>query len=216
VYSLPTDGYEDSNNEEQNKMNRPAPKVVFKDETNTKTIGNVDGTAITLSDSGQIPGTTTRRDSHGMSSDIKEKNIHVIDRVRNVTEVYSVKKHKRRSTYDLTGPACLDQSVRDDPNLPLNDPTPDVFTRTPDGKHFMIGFRGPAPVSVGHSAQGSCPGIGIVKLTKKGKSGRLVDVIRTTNVLDNAPLPNIAGGVQYDGAERSDVHMVTVIAKRNR
>ena len=37
---------------------------------------------------------------------------------------------------------------------------------TPNGKFLMIAFRGPVPVSVPHSAQGSCPGVGIVRLKK--------------------------------------------------
>merc|ERR1712161_153644 len=72
-----------------------------------------------------------------------------------------------------TGPSgpCLTKSVMDDPGLTLNDPTPDLLEITPDGKYFTIAFRGPKSVSVPHSAQGSCPGVGIVEITENGRSG---------------------------------------------
>jgi hypothetical protein len=71
----------------------------------------------------------------------------------------------------------------------------------------MIAFRGPAPVTAAHSSQGSCPGVGVVKLKPNGKFGKLVTVLRTTNDLADTLTSIIpAGGVQYDGKERSDVH----------
>jgi len=87
----------------------------------------------------------------------------------------------------------------------------------------MIAFRGPAPVSVPHSAQGSCPGVGIVKLCANGKFGCLVGVLRTTNtvpdLIDDITLPNgfdTAGNplfITYSGNERSDVHGAIVVSK---
>ena len=109
--------------------------------------------------------------------------------------------------------ACAAKSVSDDPGLPGNDPAPDLLERTPDGKYLMVALRGPAPVTVTHSAQGSCPGVGIVALTDGGASGRMVGVLRTTNTLDTAPVA-APGGHPYAGAERSDVHGATVIEKR--
>ena len=46
------------------RENTPFPDLVFKDSTNTNTIGNIDGT-IDVNTSGQLPNQTTRRDSHG-------------------------------------------------------------------------------------------------------------------------------------------------------
>ena len=102
--------------------------------------------------------------------------------------------------------------VMDDANLPTNDPAPDLAEMTPDGKYFIVAFRGPAPVSVGHSAQGSCPGVGVVELLSNGKSGRLVSVLRSSNTVDNAT-PSAPGGHPYSGAERSDVHGAIVVTK---
>jgi hypothetical protein len=104
-------------------------------------------------------------------------------------------------------------SVGDDPSLPLNDPAPDLMESTPDDKYLMVALRGPTPVSVTHSAQGSCPGVGIIELTDSGSSGKLVGVLRTTNTLDNAPV-SAPGGHAYIGAERSDVHGASVVLKK--
>jgi len=95
----------------------------------------------------------------------------------------------------------------------LNDPAPDLMDITPDGKYFVIAFRGAVPVSVTHSAQGSCPGVGIVKITCGGSSGRLVDVLRATNTVDKAEVGTITGGHDYTGADYSDIHHATVIPK---
>jgi len=202
--------------------NTPSPEVVFKDPTNTNTIGNVDGVDAT-NNSGQIPGITTRRDAHGMIKTLDQSYIHQFDRLRNVVEVFDVESHERILTYDLTsrdgqsgryGDAggCLAKSVTDDPNLVGNDPSPDLLGQSPDGHYIFVGLRGPAPVSVPHSGQGSCPGVGIIRLSTNGKRGKLVDVLRTTNTIDTAPLPPITGGIQYTGAERSDIHSAIVVA----
>ena len=95
----------------------------------------------------------------------------------------------------------------------INDPAPDLMELTPDGKYFVVSFRGPKPVSVSHAAQGSCPGVGIVELSEDGMSGKLVDVLRATNTVDDVPVGTISGGRDYSGLERSDVHGAIVVAK---
>lgn len=202
------------------------PVQVFKDLTNTNTIGNVDGVEGTSNPSGQLPGVSTRRDSHGVSATVDGKYIHMTDRIQNVIDVFDAETYEHVNTYDLvsmdgksgrqgaSGP-CRNKSVLDDAGLVLNDPTPDLFDKTPDGKHFVVAFRGPVPVTVGHAAQGSCPGVGIVEIMEDGKAGRLVDVLRTTNTVDNVTSPpgRMAGGHDYTGAERSDPHYSIVVTK---
>lgn len=203
--------------------NLPSPIQVFKDPTNSNTIGNVDGIA-GPNTSGQLPSTTTRRDSHGADVTIDGRYLHVGDRIQNVIEVFDTETFDRVNTYDLvsmdgksgrSGPAaaCLGRSVLDDAALQRNDPAPDLMDITPDGRYLMIAFRGPKPVSVSHAAQGSCPGVGIVQLTRGGKAGKLVDVLRTTNTIDTVPVGTINGGHDYAGAERSDIHGVIVVKK---
>lgn len=203
--------------------NRPMPTRVYQDHTNTLSNGNVEFN-ISSDMSGQLPGTTTRRDSHGAAVHPNGKYVYFVDRIQNNIEVFAT-GGTERYTFDLTsqsgkdgragvsGP-CYTESVLDDARLPLNDPTPDLMSETPDGKYLMIALRGPAPVSVPHAAQGSCPGIGIVKISNQGKSGRMVAVIRTNNYIsDNTSTLSFTGGVPYIGKERSDIHGVFVVSK---
>lgn len=205
MYTLADSDYTDLARPE----NTPAPITVFKDETNTATGGHSSGDA--ANESGQLPGVTTRRDSHGMAPTLDGSHVHTVDRIANVVEVFD--RDFNRSTYDLTsadgrgigdGP-CLARSINDDAGLPDNDPAPDLLDITPDGKYLVIAFRGPSPVSVNHSAQGSCPGVGVVELTEGGAYGRLVTVLNTRNTVDTSAV-NAPGGYAYTGAERSDVH----------
>lgn len=204
-------------------QNYPMPIQVFKDSTNTNTIGNVDG-IIDSNLSGQMPNKSTRRDSHGGWATIDSKYVHIADRIQNVIEVFDAETFEHVNTYDLVsidgksgreGPSgpCRSKSVLDDGNFVLNDPAPDLFEITPDGKYFAIAFRGPVPVSVPHSAQGSCPGVGIVEITEGGRAGYLIDVLRATNTVDDVPAGTISGGHNYAGAERSDVHGAIVVFK---
>lgn len=205
--------------------NNPPPRVVFKDPTNTNTIGNVDGVDAP-NDTGQIPGITTRRDAHGLTKTLDQKYIHAFDRIQSKVEVFDVDTDELVYTYDLTSMdgksgrpenegdagACMAKSITDDPSMVPNDPSPDLLGQSPDGRYIFVGLRGPAPVSVAHSGQGSCPGVGVIEISKSGKKGMLVDVLRTTNTIDTAPLPPIVGGIQYTGAERSDIHSAIVVA----
>ena len=201
-----------------NAPNTPTPKMIFKDPTNTTTIGNGDGNS-NENLTGQLPGTTTRRDAHGMARTLSGSHVHNVDRIQNNVEVFNTKT-LARTTYDLTsadgqgngvGP-CAEASVIDDPNLPGNDPAPDLIEPTPDGKYLVVALRGPIPVSVAHAAQGSCPGVGIIELLDDGASGRLVGVLRTTNTVDNSPM-SAPGGYEYQGNEHSDIHGASVRKK---
>lgn len=197
--------------------NTPLPTPVFADPDNTATGGRVAGPS--ENSTGQLPGFTTRRDAHGAVTTTDGSYVHIADRIQNVVEVFDALTGERTS-YDLTSAdgqgggigACEMRSVEDDPGLPTNDPAPDLLDRTADGKYLMVALRGPAPVSVNHGAQGACPGVGIIEVTESGKSGRMVDVLRTSNVVDTSPA-NTPGGHDYIGAERSDIHDVTVVRK---
>ena len=196
--------------------NTPLPHLVFEDSGNTATGGNAQGPPSIMD--GQIPGQTVRRDSHGAAATVDGKYIHVVDRIQNVVEVFNTGSFQRWN-YDLTtnwngsSGACAAYSVADDSNLPTNDPAPDLMEMTPDGKYLMIALRGPAPVSVSHSAQGSCPGVGVVELGRSGKFGELVTVLRATNTVPDNVNPSVPGGAAYSGTERSDVHGTIVVDK---
>ena len=200
-----------------NAPNKPAPKLVFKDQTNTATIGNISGTPTNTT--GQLPGVTTRRDSHGMTITVSGSYVHNVDRIQNNVEVFDTTTFAR-TTYDLTSAdgqgkgqgACAAASITDDPSLPSNDPTPDFIDTTPDGKYLVVALRGPIPVTASHAAQGSCPGVGIIKLLDDGASGQLVSVLRTTNIVDTSAV-SAPGGHAYTGKEHSDVHGVSIRKK---
>jgi hypothetical protein len=197
-----------------NRPNTPAPKVIIKDPGNTAMLGNTTGAM--MNNTGQLPGVSTRRDSHGMTSTLSGRYIHTADRIQNMVEVVNTKSLKR-TTYDLrsangqgqgVGP-CASTSIKDDPQLPTNDPAPDLMEATPDGKYLIVALRGAIPVSVDHSSQGSCPGIGIIELKENGAKGRLATILRTTNTIDTAPA-NAPGGYAYQGHEHTDIHGVAI------
>lgn len=208
--------------------NMPLPVTVYKDDdatdgnaANTATIGNVGGDP-NPNLTGQLPGTTTRRDSHGMTRTVSGSHIHTVDRIQNLVEVIDART-LARTTYDLTSAngkgqgvgACDAASVTyesgpsGDPDLPANDAAPDLMENTPDGKYLAVALRGPIPVSVTHSAQGSCPGVGMIRLLGNGKYGKLATVLRTTNTVDDTPV-SAPGGHPYVGAEHSDIHGASV------
>ncbi len=217
IYALPLE-YPDISSVE----NFPAPTLILRDPGNTATNGSLVG-APSITD-GQLPGLTARRDSHGMVTTTKGRYVHTVDRIQNLVEVVRASKNaKPKATYDLTsaggygegeGP-CAGFSVTDDPGLPINDPAPDLLDAGPNGELLFVAFRGPVPVSVAHSAQGSCPGVGVVALSQAGKRGRLATVLRTTNTIDTVEAGWAAspGGHAYTGAERSDVHGAIVRRK---
>ena len=214
MYNIEDTGFGSS----ANAPNTPAPTLVYKDSTNTATIGNIQGDP-NPNNTGQIPGITTRRDAHGMTRTTSGSHIHNVDRIRNNVEVFDTTT-LARTTYDLTSAdgqgggfgACSAASVTDDAGLPVNDPAPDLMDNTPDGKYLVVALRGPIPVSVTHSAQGSCPGVGIIEVLDGGASGRLAGVLRTTNSVDTAPV-SAPGGHSYTGSEHSDVHGAAVRKK---
>lgn len=216
VYVLPHEAFPFA--PEHNSENQPLPVVVIKDPTNTMTNGNHDHSGASANATGQIPGITTRRDAHGVVATVDEKYVHTGDRIQNKVEVVKTSgQSKPVAIYDLTsengkgqgvGP-CAAASVTDDPGMPLNDPAPDLISRSPNGDYLFAALRGPAPVTANHAAQGSCPGVGIIKLEQGGKSGRLHAVIRTTNTIDTAPSAP-PGGYAYVGRERSDVHFIDI------
>ncbi len=201
-----------------NLSNLPTPTVVYKDENNTATNGNSDGESENTT--GQMPGVSTRRDSHGMVVTNSGFYVHTIDRIQNTVQVFDTAT-RTNSQYDLTSAdgkgngvgACAMASINDDPDLPKNDPAPDLIEASPDGKYLLVALRGPIPVSVAHSSQGSCPGVGVIELTENGASGHLVSVLRSSNTEDIATIPSIAGGHNYLGKEHSDLHGITIRSK---
>jgi hypothetical protein len=62
-----------------------------------------------------------------------------------------------------------------------DDPAPDLFDGDPRGRYVFASLRGPNPSS-GHEAFGSTPGVGVIRVTRDGRAGRLVGVARVGSV----------------------------------
>jgi hypothetical protein len=73
-------------------------------------------------------------------------------------------------------------------------PTPQFPDAAPGGTLACVALRGPTPLSGDpHNATGSTPGLGILQVTEGGRNGRLLRIVRLTNV-------------GADGVERADAH----------
>jgi hypothetical protein len=189
--------------------NEPLPLTVFSDDGNTATLGNLQGPLENLS--GQLPSQSTRRDSHGSVAIANGNYVHTFDRIQAEVYVVDTSTNTGSFAYSLRNSSVC-KGIMDDTNLPEDDPSPDLQDTTPDGLYIAIALRGPAPVTFAHTTQGSCPGVGIVKLDNGGRNGKLITVLSTTNLTpDSIPVVVVPGGVNYVGKERSDIHMVQVI-----
>jgi hypothetical protein len=62
-----------------------------------------------------------------------------------------------------------------------DDPAPDLFDLSPGGDYMFASLRGPNPSS-GHAAFGSTPGVGVIEVRHRGRSGRLDGVARVGSV----------------------------------
>jgi hypothetical protein len=124
-------------------------------------------------------------DSHGMVTTGDGKYLWVMDRHADVVEVIATANDAHVRTLPLNG-ALTDNAA------------PDLSDTTPSGDLVFVAFRGPTPLSGDpHNAKGSTPGLGILEVLEGGRNGRLLGLVRLTNV----------GG---DGVERADPHALRV------
>jgi hypothetical protein len=110
-------------------------------------------------------------DSHGVAPTNRDRYLWVMDRHANVAEIINVKSGEWVNTVDLAG------SVSDDP-------APDLVDRAPIGSRLFVALRGRVPLSGDpHNATGSTPGLGIIQVTRSGRSGKLMAVVPMTNAM---------------------------------
>ena len=130
-YRLSTSAFGNGDDPVSFTHNLPEPDVLFSDGSNTQTGGNSTGLgglltgsgSFSTNTSGQIPGTTSRRDAHGMTPTMSGNFLHVVDRIQNNMEVFDTDT-LAKSTYDLTtGNGCGEYGITDDAGLPSNDPS---------------------------------------------------------------------------------------------
>jgi hypothetical protein len=183
-----------------NAANTPAPFATFADADNGKDC-STDATC----------AEDHNRDAHGMALvrnvvSGTPRYIHQFDRIRNNTEVFKMappwNTFKHEGTYTLEGSGTCGMTAG---ATGADDPTPDLgdlsVAGAPDGGRIYVALRGPVPVTIGHAAAGSCPGLGVVTLSDNRKSGTLTDVLETPVTLNGA------------GANISDPHAAIVRVK---
>jgi hypothetical protein len=90
-------------------------------------------------------------------------------------------------------------------NALTDDPAPDLVRFAPKGKLTYVSLRGPLPLTGNNAtvnnAKGSTLGLGLIRVSNAGRSGRLIQVFRTTNL-------------DATNVERSDSHGIGVRAYR--
>lgn len=128
------------------------------------------------------------RDAHGVEATKHDRYIWVGDRAGNVVEIFNSETGAHAGTFDLRSEFS-------------SDPTPDLITRSPDRKWFFLSTRGPNPLSGDpHAAQGSDPGMLIVRVKGGGKKGKVEGLV---------PISNI----DLAGIERADGHGIRARSK---
>lgn len=126
-----------------------------------------------------------QRDSHGMVVTGGGDYLWVLDRHADVAEVLRVSDGAHVRTIPLNGALT-------------NNAAPDLADIDPAGGLAFVALRGPTPLSGDpHNATGSTPGLGIIEVADGGRSGRLLRIVRLTNV-------------GADGVERADPHGLRV------
>jgi DNA-binding beta-propeller fold protein YncE len=126
-----------------------------------------------------------QHDSHGMVATGAGRYVWVMDRHADVVEILSTEDDSRVRTLPLNG-GLTDNAA------------PDLADVDPSGRFVFVAFRGPTPLSGDpHNAKGSTPGLAVLEVVDGGRNGRLIGLVRLTNV-------------GSDGVERADPHGLRV------
>jgi hypothetical protein len=126
-------------------------------------------------------------DSHGATLTKHARYLWVADRAANLIVVVDTRRETVVNEIALTGSVSPD-------------PAPDLMGISPDGNRIYVSLRGPNPLTGNapgvNNAVGSTPGVGILRVTRGGRSGRLQAV---------APISHVVGGI-----ETADPHGLAV------
>jgi hypothetical protein len=126
-------------------------------------------------------------DSHGAALLEHDRHLWVADRAANRIVVVDTRRRTVRGEIPLAGSVSAD-------------PAPDLMGSAPDGRRVYVSLRGPAPLTANvagvDNAVGATPGVGILDVTRGGRSGRFRAV---------APISHVVGGV-----ETADPHALAV------
>lgn len=143
---------------------------------------NVPAPRVVLSD------TSHEADAHGATLTKHGRYLWIADRGRNLIWAIDTTTDTIANIISLPGPLSAD-------------PTPDLLMTSPNGSHVFMSLRGPNPLTADpHVSTGSTPGVGVIKVTGGGKSGKVEAI---------APASNI----DSSDVERADVHALTIRLK---
>ncbi|MGH2736296.1 MAG: hypothetical protein ACRDKZ_12000, partial [Actinomycetota bacterium] len=126
-------------------------------------------------------------DAHGMllNESNKGRFLWIADRFSNDIEVVSAKTDELVDSFSLAGPMSAD-------------PAPDLIEMAPGGDLAFVSLRGECPLTANsaaaNNAVGTTPGLGVIRVERDGREGRLAAVLPISN-----PAP--AG---FDCATRTD------------
>ena len=147
---------------------------------------NTPAPVVVFSDDTVLPA--DERDAHGLVATNHRRYIWVFDRSRSVAEVFNTSSDKHVNTIALEHPSS-------------EHPTPDLADISPSGNRIFVSLRGPNPLRGSpHAATGSTPGLGVIQVTQRGKSGQLKSVVEISNI-------------DTSGVERADTHGIRVRLK---
>ena len=107
-------------------------------------------------------------DAHAVALTARGRYLWWGDRIQNDVVVVDPLRQREINRFELAGEVS-------------SDPAPDLFDLSPDGEFMFSSLRGPNPAT-GHEAFGSTPGVGVINVTRGGRSGRLVGVARVGTV----------------------------------
>jgi DNA-binding beta-propeller fold protein YncE len=134
--------------------------------------------------------TTTPADAHGATLTKHGRYLWMADRWANKIVVVDTRTDSVVNEIPLAG----DMS---------SDPAPDLLVTSPGGNRVFATLRGPTPLSGNNpafnNAVGSTPGVGVIKVTAGGRSGKFLAI---------APISHVVGG-----AERADPHGIALLTK---
>ena len=127
-------------------------------------------------------------DAHGAGLTKHGQYLWIADRGRNFLWVVDTVTDAIVNTIPLAGTVS-------------SDPTPDLIAVSPNGSHAFLSLRGPAPLTADpHVSTGATPGVGILKVLEGGRRAVFEAVAPASNV-------------DAEGAERADVHALTIRIK---
>ena len=134
-------------------------------------------------------------DSHGATLTKRGRFLWVADRAANLIVVVDTRHDRVVNEIGLAGTVSPD-------------PAPDLMVVSPDGKRVYVSLRGPIPLTANvpgvNNAVGSTPGVGIVRVARGGRSGRLQAVATITHPVGGVETADPHGLAVRDTSEGSD------------